>query len=274
VDSILNIAHRGARSLAPENTLAAARKALEIGADMWELDVGLSADGELILSHDNTLERTSNVAEVFPDRRQEGAHQFTLAELRQLDFGSWFNQTDPFGQIAAGQVSPAEQQSYIGEPIPTLREALAFTRDQAWRVNVELKYWDIPAVDKVIVARTVALLAELGMTERVLLSSFNYGFLAQVRAIDPTIAIGVLMYVTVPEEPLTLLTRLDAQSFHPNEDLLRPERLAELRQHGFGINIYTINEVATMRRLLAAGASGLITDFPQRLRALKVSNDG
>jgi glycerophosphoryl diester phosphodiesterase len=112
------------------------------------------------------------------------------------------------------------------------------------------------------------------MTERVLLSSFNYGFLAQVRAIDPTIAIGVLMYVTVPEEPLTLLTRLDAQSFHPNEDLLRPERLAELRQHGFGINIYTINEVATMRRLLAAGASGLITDFPQRLRALKVSNDG
>jgi glycerophosphoryl diester phosphodiesterase len=151
---------------------------------------------------------------------------------------------------------------------------LAFTRDQAWRVNVELKYWDIPAVDKVIVARTMALLAELGMTERVLLSSFNYGFLAQVRAIDPTIAIGVLMYVTVPEEPLTLLTRLDAQSFHPNEDLLRPERLAELRQHGFGINIYTINEVATMRRLLAAGASGLITDFPQRLRALKVSNDG
>jgi len=65
----LNIAHRGARSLAPENTLAAARKALEVGADMWELDVRMTADGALILSHDSSLESTSNVKDVFPDRR-------------------------------------------------------------------------------------------------------------------------------------------------------------------------------------------------------------
>ena len=65
---MLNIAHRGARSLAPENTLAAARKALGCGADMWELDVGMTADGVLILIHDNTLTRTSNVLEIFPER--------------------------------------------------------------------------------------------------------------------------------------------------------------------------------------------------------------
>ena len=67
---VLNIAHRGARSLAPENTLAAAQKALELGADMWELDVAMTADGELIVIHDSTLERTSNARDVFPDRQR------------------------------------------------------------------------------------------------------------------------------------------------------------------------------------------------------------
>ncbi len=65
---IRNIAHRGARSLAPENTIAAARKAFEVGASMWELDTGILADGELIIMHDDTLERTTNVANVFPER--------------------------------------------------------------------------------------------------------------------------------------------------------------------------------------------------------------
>ncbi|MEM5790386.1 MAG: glycerophosphodiester phosphodiesterase family protein, partial [Syntrophobacteraceae bacterium] len=66
--NLLNIAHRGARSLAPENTLAAARKALMLGAHMWELDVRLSRDGHLVVIHDATLDRTSNAAELFPDR--------------------------------------------------------------------------------------------------------------------------------------------------------------------------------------------------------------
>ena len=86
----LNIAHRGARSLAPENTLAAARKGLEVGADMWELDIQMTADGELIVIHDNTLKRTSNVREVFPKRKPWLVHEFTLDEIRLLDFGSWW----------------------------------------------------------------------------------------------------------------------------------------------------------------------------------------
>ena len=95
----LNIAHRGASSLAPENTLAAARKALDLGADMWELDVQMTADGELVILHDNTLKRTSNVETIFPVRRPWRVHQFNLNEIRQLDFGSWFEEQDPFGQV-------------------------------------------------------------------------------------------------------------------------------------------------------------------------------
>ena len=103
----LNIAHRGARSLAPENTLAAAQKGLDTGADMWELDVGMTADGALFLIHDDTLERTSNAAQVFPQRAPWRVHEFTFDEIRQLDFGSWFVEQDPFGQIAAGKHFPA-----------------------------------------------------------------------------------------------------------------------------------------------------------------------
>ncbi len=96
---VINIAHRGARSLAPENTLAAARKALDAGADMWELDVCLSRDGELVVIHDSTLKRTSNVQEVFPLRRPYHVHDFTLEELHRLDFGSWYVRKTHSGRL-------------------------------------------------------------------------------------------------------------------------------------------------------------------------------
>ena len=121
---VLNIAHRGARSLAPENTLAAARKALEIGADLWETDVSVTTDGQLILMHDDTLDRTTDAPIRFPGRSPWTVSAFTLAEIRDLDAGSWFVETDPFDQIAAGAVTPGEQAAYRGERVPTLRRAL------------------------------------------------------------------------------------------------------------------------------------------------------
>ncbi len=135
----LNIAHRGARSLAPENTLAAARKALEAGADMWELDVNVTADGELVVMHDDTLTRTTNAEALFPRRAPWRVVDFTLAEIKQLDTGGPFLAQDPFEQIGAGVISSAEQAALRGEPVPTLREALQFTADRRWRVNVEIK---------------------------------------------------------------------------------------------------------------------------------------
>ena len=91
----MNLAHRGARSIAPENTLVAGRKAFEAGADMWEFDVQLTADKKPIVVHDRTLTRTTNVEEVFPDRSCYKVDDFTLAEIKQLDAGSWFVREDP-----------------------------------------------------------------------------------------------------------------------------------------------------------------------------------
>ena len=166
----LNIAHRGACSLAPENTLVAGRKALELGADMWELDVRMTADGELIAIHDSTLERTSDVKEVFPNRRPWRVSDFNLDEIRLLDFGSWFEEQDPFSQIAAGVIAESELVEYVGEPAPSLEEVLEFALKHDWRVNLEIK--DLSAIpgQENVVRKVVALVERLGMGNHVLIS--------------------------------------------------------------------------------------------------------
>jgi glycerophosphoryl diester phosphodiesterase len=265
----LIIAHRGARSLAPENTIAAARKAFELGADMWELDVGMTADGKLLVIHDSTLTRTSNAKEMFPTRRPWALHEFTLKELGRLDFGTWFIDEDPFGQIDAGAVSPTEAGRYHGEGAPTLRQALAFTRDRNWRVNVEIKDLRGTAGDLQVVAKVLALLEELDMVDRVLVSSFNHRYLKEVRERNPEIATGAL--VSKPHsDPESLLDELGAQAYHPSVSAIRRSEISRLRKEGFQVNVWTVNETKVMESLIKAGASGIFTDFPQLLKPLVI----
>ena len=268
VGSTLNIAHRGARSLAPENTLAAAQKGFECGADMWELDVGLSADGALFLVHDDTLNRTSNVAEIFPERAPWQAHHFTFAEIQQLDFGTWFNQQDPFGQIAAGNVSETEQASYLGVSAPTLEEALLFTRERDWRVNVEIKDLSGTPGDVVVVEQVVTLIEALGMVDQVFISSFNHRYIERAKQTNPELITAALIYEAIDEVPVDLLRRLKAQALNPLVGLLSLETITSIREAGFDVHVYTVNDEPTMRNLIEAGVSGLFTDFPQRLKAI------
>ncbi len=260
----LNIAHRGARSLAPENTLAAAAVGLALGADLWELDVAMSRDGELFVVHDDTLERTSNVEEVFPDRRPWSNHLFTLAEIKSLDFGTWFVEKDPFKQIAAGAVSEAEQQSHRGEKAPTLAEALRFTRDNDWRVNVELKDLSGAPGDATVVEKAVALIEELGMVDRVLISSFNHTYIERVKAANPQIVTAALVEQADPD-PAALLKRLAAQAYNPKVGKIDPGAIGALRDQGFDVYIWTVNDEKTMQSLIDARVSGIFTDFPQLL---------
>jgi glycerophosphoryl diester phosphodiesterase len=263
----LIIAHRGARSLAPENTIAAARKALELGADMWELDVGMTADGKLLVIHDSTLTRTSNAKEIFPKRRPWSLHEFTLEDLGRLDFGTWFIDEDPFGQIAAGTVSPTEAERYHGEAAPTLRQALGFTRDRNWRVNAEIKDLRGTPGDPQVVPKVVALLEELDMVDRVLVSSFNHRYLKEVRERNPGIVTGAL--VSKPQsDPESLLHELRAQAYHPSVSAIRRSEITRLRKEGFQVNVWTVNEPKVMKSLIKAGASGIFTDFPQLLKPL------
>ena len=262
----LIIAHRGARSLAPENTLAAARKALQVGADMWEMDVAVTSDGELVVIHDDTLERTCNVADLFPERRPWNVWDFSLAEIETLDCGSWFGDRDPFGQIKAGNVLAEDLASYAGERAPTLRQVLEFTRDNNWRVNVELKEQPTDELGKMLVEKAVALIQELGMAEgdRVAVSSFNHDYLKQIRALDPHIPIQALTSQKIRDLP-AYLQQLGTQACNPKVGIWKPQELGELGSSGLQFNVWTVNDESEMKQLIEAGVHGIITDYPQAL---------
>lgn len=261
----LYIAHRGARSLAPENTLASGRKALELGAGMWEIDVRMSRDGKPVVAHDATLERTSDAKVLYPERKPWNVHDFTLAELKSLDFGSWFARSDPFRQVAAGAVSAGELRRYESERIPTLEEALEFTLRNDWLVNVELKDLSGCIGHREIAAITAGLVSSLSAVGNVLVSSFNLDYLAEIKRIDASIRTGVLIE-HVLTDPVDLVRRLDAFTFHPAMRAFSTKHLGKMIELGCHTLVWVVNNRNIAGSLMKNGASGVFTDFPQSIR--------
>ena len=262
-----NIAHRGARSLAPENTLAAARKAKEVGANIWETDVAVTGDEILILFHDDSLARTTDATVRFPDRKPWTFTTFTFDEIRALDAGSWFKETDPFGQIASGEVTDDELEAYRGEKIPSLMEALLFTRETKWPVNLEIKRLPPPMENFPVVERVLELIDGMEIDENLItISSFNHGWLREVQNQKPGLNIQALIGYS-KSEPLDW-GNLEFGTYTARSTLASEKQIHELREKGIAVNLFTINEKADMRRFIKAGTAGLITDFPQRLASL------
>lgn len=260
---VLNIAHRGARSLAPENTLAAARKALALGADMWEVDVAVTADGALVLMHDDSLARTTDVETVFPDRAPWIFTTFTKAELDRLDAGSWFAASDPFGEIAAGHVPAEDLARYEGEPIPTVREALQFTLEHHWRINLELKAQPPPMDAFPLVEPVVALIEEMKAEHAVVLSSFNHNWLREVRRLNPRLEVAALLGYGDAQE--VDWETLEFPTYSLRLSMATEDRIRRLREAGRNVNVWVVNEEENMRRLIELGVTGIFTDYPQRL---------
>ncbi len=264
------IAHRGARSLAPENTLAAARKAWEAGADAWELDVWMTKDGELVLVHDETLARTTNAPEIFPDRSPWRVREFTLEEIRRLDAGSWFLRDDPFGTLATGDVNPSEAELYRGEKVPTLREALSLTRDLGLWVNIELKssLFFLSSYEREVVEKTVALVREFALTDRVLISSFNHPMIAYLHAIAPEIR-GAVLVSTMPQDPRRYAQSWGAVALNPKLTAYNSVQACMLKEAGLAVYVWTVNEPKDLERLVQDPCvAGIITDWPQVLSAM------
>ncbi len=263
--TVLTIAHRGFRGIAPENTILAAQRAFEAGCAWWELDVAASADGELVVIHDDSLARTTDAARRFPSRSPWCVYDFSLAELGELDAGSFYAETDPFRQIQAGRVGALELEHFRALRIPTLRECLEFTRARGKCVNVEIKDARGRACDPWIVERTVELIRSLGMERNVLLSSFNHDYLRRARRMAPKLALGVLTEGKSPPGILSLLKELGARSYNPELGPLDEATVREVRASGFDVFVWTVNEKSDMRRLIAWGVNGMFTDFPDRL---------
>ncbi len=244
----LVIAHRGACRRAPENTLAAFRMAAELGADAIELDAKLTSDGQVVVLHDQTLDRTTS------GRGRVADH--TLAEIKALEAGAHF--------------SP----EFVGEPVPTLDEVLRAVGDRLL-INIDLGVYTarssrLPeAVIEVVRAR--------GMQRRVLLSSFHPFTLQRARKADPTIPLGLLIMPRQPAWQRLLVYLLSPKDFlHLNEGLVTPRSMAREMHAGRPVITWTVNEAARMEALLRMGVHGLITDLPDLARDVvrRVRRDG
>ena len=229
------IAHRGASGTCPENTLAAFRRAEALGAHMIELDVQLTRDGEVVVMHDDTLERTTD--------GHGPVGRCTLAELRRLDAGSWF------------------AVELAGERVPTLAEVLDVVR---LPLNVELK----AGGDTGLVARALAVVEDAGALGRVVFSSFDPEVLLRLRALTADADLGVLWTRPGLAPALDLARRVAARGLHLRKTAALPKSLAAAREAGLSIRLWTVNEPREFAPLQAAGATGVFTDYPERFLLL------
>ncbi len=229
----MNIAHRGASGDYPENTLVAFAAAIEAGARMCELDVQLSADRVAVVIHDDTVDRTT-------DGRGAVA-SMTLAELRRLDAGRRY------------------RPRFTGVRIPTLDEVLSLSKGRC-ALNLELKAAGVEA-EVCRLVRTHDALADT------IVSSFDWPALAAVRKLEPALGVGVLADKRAGAM-LEEAARLRAVSVNPRYDMVTAELIKRAHNMGLQVMVWTVDRVAQMRRMIAMGVDGIMTNYPARLAAL------
>ncbi|HEY8454158.1 MAG TPA: glycerophosphodiester phosphodiesterase family protein [Actinopolymorphaceae bacterium] len=252
---VIVVAHRGASGTAPENTLIALQEAARLGADFAEVDVVLSKDGVPVLAHDLTLQRTTNVAEVFPERATCNVSEFTLAELRTLDAGSWF---DP---------------RFAGARIPTLREALRVFRDVQLGLWMELKSPHLhprlaEAVAEVLRTTPGGWLSASDRSRWLTVTSFDFDVLADfAREIDHAVPIGGIAE-HVPDDATLRELAGWMDYFVPNYRKLQPGDIVRIRAAGLKTAFWTPNDPAAAAGLVARGADALIQNYPAVAREI------
>ena len=240
------VAHRGASRQAPENTMEAFRLAVEAGADAIELDVHLTADGQLAVIHDDTMDRTTD--------RTGAVSALTKAQVREADAGATFARPDDAGYPYDGQ----------GLRVPTLPEVLAWLPDGVGLV-VEIKAR--AAADAVVHAVSGHPVQRGG---RLSVISFDEAAIERVRAMDSEIRTGYLLVPTQPIEPaLVWATEHGHAGVNPYEGDLGLDPLpivAQARAYGREIGCYVVNDPERMKHLAACGIWGFVTDVPDVAR--------
>ncbi len=262
-----NFAHRGVRSLAPENTIPAYQMALACRADGIEVDLQVTSDFQLVLFHDRTLQRTTNVAKCFPNRSADPLHSFSLAELQTLDAGSWFITRDPFGTINAGEVSATELRTFENTRIPRFSELLEFLSSNHLKLNLELK--KLPRHDQLpsFIEKVFDLLKSSGITpDRLSVSSFEHEYLKKLLEYRPDFELHALIDCKITDRFLSNTPFV--QIINANAKRITYKQYRKAQAKGFSINLYTVNDIKKMQEFLNWGVAGIITDYPQHLTTL------
>jgi glycerophosphoryl diester phosphodiesterase len=232
------MAHRGFSGAAPENTLSAFKKAIDIGTDVVELDVQLSKDGSLVVFHDDTLERTTG--------RTGRLADLTLQELKGLDAGSWFG------------------SSFAGEKIPTLTEVLELARGRVL-LNIELKKEDRDPHSIIELAdHTLDEIRKAKMEDRVLFSSFDAPTVARILEKDSRIPAAFISR-NPWNSPFDVMEGNRFSVLNCRRNTLNPVNLKHARQEGVRIGVWTVNTEEEMEKFISMEVDAIITDHPDRL---------
>jgi glycerophosphoryl diester phosphodiesterase len=253
---VLNIAHRGASSEVAENTLAALRRAVELGADMVEIDVRRSRDGALVLMHDSTLTRTTDVQRVFPRRAPWRVGDFTYDELRRLDAGSW--------------KSPA----FAGERVATLDEVLDIIGPSRTGLLLELKSPELyPGIVGDVVAQMQGLpkLVQPAVAEgRLVVQSFDVAAMKEHKTLVPSVPVGLL---GTPSRANLPALGTWADQVNPSHFSVDKAYVDQVHRAGMQCLVWTVDRPPAMRRALRIGVDGVITNRPHSLAGLMDRRD-
>jgi glycerophosphoryl diester phosphodiesterase len=231
------IAHRGASGHAPENTFAAFERAVQLGSGFIETDLQLTRDAQFVAIHDAYLDRTTN--------GRGAVHEHTLAELRGLDAGKWFD------------------RQFMDQRIPTLAEILQFARDRDVVFYLEIKYSSAWGMHQTLVG-------ELGKAEnaaRTIVISFDPATLDSLRRLEPAIMTGLLVEHSKIDAVKTALD-VGARQLCPHVHLVTPEMVERAHRADLQLVTWTVNDADEMRAAMEAGVDGIMTDLPDRLRAV------
>lgn len=266
----LIIAHRGAAHLAPENTLVSAELAYNLSCDGWEIDIQISSDGVPFLMHDDTLERTTNVEEIFPARAEEPASNFTLAELKQLKAGIWFIENDPYRAIAKGLISPAQILAFQNASIPTLQEAINFTKSHNLILDADFK---APTADHPHYAdyfnTCLSLLNASGLNKKVWIAVGNRNWLDITKAYTNLTTAWMISTSRPPSVTEFQATGYEMINTHyAQSDALFNAYVAA----GIPINAYTVDLVELYSQLWCLGITFVTTNEPHRFVSLTQPN--
>ena len=237
----LNVGHRGGPQVAPENTLASFKAAREMGADGVELDVTLCADGEVVVIHDDTVDRTTN--------GQGLVRALCLDDIKALDAGSWF------------------APEYAGARIPMLREVMEWVPEEML-LNIELK--GVTMRSDGLEQGVIELIREYRLQGRVILSSFNPFVLRRVKQMAAELETGLLYSPDLPQFLSRAWLRPLAQpdALHPQHVLVNGAYMGWARQKGYRVNVWTVDRAEDMGRLISYGVDMIITNKPDVLASV------
>lgn len=237
---VMVIAHRGFSGVAPENTIASFKKAIEVNADMIELDVSLSKDNIPVVIHDQTVNRTTN--------GKGKVSEFTLSELKKLDAGSWF------------------KPEFSEEKIPSLEEVIRLVKDKIM-LNIEIKSYSVKKSSEQsgIEYQVVKLIEKYDIGSQVLISSFSKLAVKRIRELNPDIPVALLHRFTINKPLIKNYDNIGIYSFNQGKRFFSKKTMNLIHKTGIKLNLYTVNQEREMKKFVKFGVDGIITNYPDKL---------